>query len=162
MGMVGEGKPSQELGHIYKTVLHQRGYGFGQRPGNARFYLTNGFGWSEALAKVFTFAKPLLEKGMQYLGQKAFGTVANIAQDALNGENILGATKKHVTDTAEDIFAQAPGAIMSSVLKRAGLKRKRIIQQSSGQLVTSARRAKRQRRAVGNGLHQKYPALDKI
>lgn len=158
--IVGSGAPGPEMGSIYKSVLHQRGYGFGQRPGFGSYRMKTGFGWNEALAMVFKFAKPLIARGLKYLGKRAVATASSVAQDAFAGENILSSAKKHITETASDVFAKAPGAIVSSILKGSGQKRKGTIQQSSGQLVASARQKKRKK--TGRGLLKTYPTLHKI
>lgn len=164
--VVGEGAGSDDdgddIGDIYRSVMYQRGYGLGHN--EIDFTRTHGLGFGETFASLMSFAKPLLTKGLQYFGKQAVNTAANIAQDAIAGENIGQSAKRHLVDTAEDIFARAPGAIMENVFNSRGPSRKRASRPSAGELVASSRRRlyNKKRRMTGAGLLKEYPALERI
>jgi hypothetical protein len=162
--LVGQGIMDDDngIGDVYRSVLYQRGYGLGD---DFDYSMTHGLGFADGLANLFRLAMPVIKSGMQFLGKKAVNTVANIAQDAIAGENIKDSAKKRITSVAGDIFAKAPSAIAHAFDKRRGLKRKSISSPRGDQLVTSARPVKRARKSrgqVGQGLLNIYPALKKI
>lgn len=166
MAVVGEGSAGSDngddIGYVYRTVPYQRGYGWGYH--EMDYMQTHGLGFGETIASLFNFAKPLVTKGLKFLGTTAVDTAANIAQDAISGENVGSAAKRRLTDAAEDIFARAPDVIMENVFKNRGSNRKRFIQPSAGELVASARRRghNKKKRITGRGLFDEYPALEKI
>lgn len=161
----GKGLPndSEEFGHIYRRILHQRGYGR---------HLQYGLGWGDAFGKIFNSIKPLLIKGLQYLGQTAVSTGANIASDVISGEDLSDAAKNRLTEAKEDLYAKAPGAVQSLVNsglqasnKGPSTRRKTLSRQSVGHLATSARIShthNRKRKKQGRGLHKSFPILSKF
>lgn len=163
--LIGEGIGDNDdnIGDIYRSIMYQRGYGFDDE--FVDYDATYGLGFGEVLSNVFRLATPLLKKGLQYLGNQAVSTVANIAQDAIAGQNVAESAKKHVSHAAGDVFAKAPAAIANSVLKTRGIKRG---PDSSLEDVNWGRRSRQKRirknirGKIGRGLLQEYPALKKI
>jgi hypothetical protein len=85
-------------------------------------------------------------------------TAANIAQDAINGENIKEAAKAHVTSATHDIFAKAPLALREALNKKPPTKRKAVGKLTPGKLVASARKKKK----ANSYNFEEYPALRKL
>lgn len=151
------------IGDVYHGVLYQRGYGLA--PHFHDYSDIHGLGFLDGMTSLFRFAMPLVKTGMRYLGGQAINTVADIARDALAGRDIKESAVRHATEVADDIFAKAPDAILEALgNKRRGLKRKPVIQQSAGKLVSAARikRPRQSGNIVGKGLMIKYPALEKL
>jgi hypothetical protein len=145
----------EDIGEVYRnSVLHQRGYGFFEE---YDFSDTYGVGFGDVIMQMLRVAAPVLKQGLtsglKMLGNTAVSTAANIAQDAIAGENVKDAAKKHVTAAAEEVFAKAPGIVSELMKKRNAEKRKANSRLSAGKLVASARRRRR--------LDQ-YPALEKL
>lgn len=152
----GMGDDDDNIGHVYKSVLYQRGFGIGHE---FDFGRVHGLGFADGLMSMIRMAMPVIKKGVQFLGNHAVSTVANIAQDAIAGENVKDSARKRVSEAAEDIFARVPQALAANVLKTQG--RKRLADSRSGKLVASGRwRAKRSRFAREN--FEDYPGLEKL
>jgi predicted house-cleaning noncanonical NTP pyrophosphatase (MazG superfamily) len=134
-----------DIGSTYRGVLYQRGFGGRFTDDYDEIY---GLGWGTTLKNLFNFAKPLFKQGAKYLGRKAVDTAANIANDAISGENIKESVKRRITDTGEEIFAKAPEVITQLVNKRQASK----IKTNKG----------RKRRKIGRGILQEYPGLKKL
>lgn len=154
--LYGEGFENPAIGPLYKSVMYQRGYGFGYTEPD--IYGTYGLGLGDTLSRVYQFALPIVKKGLQYLGKKAVGTVANIAEDAIKGRNIPESTKQHVTKATGEIFAKAPEAIAQVMDKRNGQTSSSISLKRSRKRVTSQPKRKK----FGKGLLATYPLLDKL
>lgn len=162
--LIGEGIADDDhIGDLYRSVLYQRGYGF---QGDVDYDMTYGLGFGDALSNLFRLAKPLLKQGLQYLGSQAVSTAANIAQDAIAGENLADSAKKHVSNVASDVFARAPGVIAQTVLKNRGIKRGADSSSEEANWIRPSKvRPKRSRKKtgkIGRGLFEEYPALRKI
>jgi hypothetical protein len=135
-----------DIGDTYRGVLYQRGFGNRFTYDYDELY---GLGWGSTLKSLFNFAKPLFKQGAKYLGRKAVDTVANIATDAISGENIKESAKRRIADTGEEIFAKAPEAITQLINKRPAAK-------------TKAPRGRYKRRKIGRGMLKEYPLLKKL
>jgi hypothetical protein len=137
---------SDDIGDVYKTVLHQQGFGYDVE---FDFDETYGLGLGSFFSSLFRAAAPILKTGAQaglkYLGNAAMDTVASIAQDAINGGNIKESAKKHAKGAVDDIFAKAPEIVLNAVQgnKNQNRKRKHVSQPSAGKLVASARKRNR-------------------
>lgn len=144
-----------EIGDLYRNnVLYQRGYGFSEE---YDFSDTYGVGFGDVIMQLLRAAGPVLKQGLtsglKMLGNTAVNTAANIAQDAIAGQNMKNSAKKHVTAAAEQVFAKAPGIVTELIKKRTAEKRKANSRPSAGKLVASARR----RRTL-----EEYPALKNL
>jgi hypothetical protein len=111
-------------------------------------------GWGDTLRSLFNFAKPLFRKGAEFLGRKAVDTVANIAHDAISGDNVKESAKRRLVDTGQEIFAKAPEAVVQ-LMGNKSKKQKRSAPSTS-------RAVGKKRRKIGHGIMKKYPALGKI
>lgn len=139
---LGKGVANEDVGSIYKAILHQRGYGLRD------FDEINGYGfWND----LWEIGKPMLTKGLKYLGSLGVDAVSDIAHNALEGKNIRESAKERFEKVKDDIVAQVPGAIRSVFgntnspeYKRRGKKRKPNSQQSPGAIVASARKKRSQ------------------
>ena len=160
---VGAGLKGHEVGDVYRTVLYQRGFGMNHAIDLRR---THGLGFADGLLSLFRSAVPVLgpalKSGMKYLGNQAVTTAANIAKDALNGDNVVQAANRRIgeaaVNAAQDIFAR-PGP---QSVNRRGTKRRGVSQVSAGRLVASARSSKKVKRGRGVSLASEYPALAKF
>jgi hypothetical protein len=154
--VIGEGfGEKDEIGEVYRNnVLYQRGYGFSEE---YDFSETYGVGFGDVLMQLFRIAAPVVKKGLtsglKMLGNTAVNTAANIAQDAIAGDNVKTSAKKHVSAAAEEVFAKAPMIVTELIKKRNAEKRKAASRPSAGKLVASARRRRRL---------DEYPALEKL
>jgi hypothetical protein len=137
-----------DIGDTYRGVLYQRG--FGNRFVYDDYDEIYGLGWGSTLKNLFNFAKPLFTQGAKYLGKKAVDTVANIASDAIAGENIKESAKRRITDTGEEIYAKAPEAISRLVSKRSA---------PQPQTAKARSRSRYKKRKIGRGMLQEYPVL---
>ena len=152
------------IGGVYRGILYQRGYGLGQYNYSDR----HGLGFMDGLAGFARFILPSVKNGLKYLGSQAVETVANIAQDAIAGNDIKNSAKRRVREAAQDIFAKAPKAIMQAVSgdKSRGVKRRALSHKNAGKLVASARqptkRPKKSQNIVGKGLLEQFPALQRL
>jgi hypothetical protein len=150
----GLGSPD-EIGDVYRSsVLYQRGFGFGEEYDLSETY---GLGFGDSIMQLFRLAAPVLKKGLtsglKMLGNTAVNTAANIAQDAIAGENVKESAQKHVSAAAEDVFARAPAMVTALLKKSRANKRKSSSRPSAGRVVASARK----RRVL-----QEYPGLEKL
>lgn len=156
---------AQSVGGVYRGVLYQRGYGLGQY---YNYSDRHGLGFMDGLASFARFLLPSMKSGLKYLGNQAVETVANIAQDAIAGNNLKDSATRRVRETTQDIFAKAPEAIIQAVNgnKSRGTKRRTVSYESAGKLVASARRppkrSKKAKHIVGKGLLQQFPALQRL
>ena len=159
----GGGLKGNDIGDVYRTVLYQRGFGMTHAFNLRR---THGLGFADGLLSLFRSAVPVLgpafKSGMKYLGNQAVTTAANIAKDAINGDNVIQAANRRISEAAshaaQDIFARpAPQSV-----NRRGTKRRAVSQVSAGRLVTSARNSKKVKRGGGGSLVSEYPALAKL
>ena len=154
--VVGSGLGDRnEIGEVYRNnILHQRGYGFSDE---YDFSDTYGVGFGDAIMQFLRVAGPVLKKGLtsglKMLGNTAVNTAANIAQDAIAGQNVKDSARKHASAAAEEVFAKAPAIVTELIKKRTAEKRKANSRPSAGKLVASARR----RRTL-----EEYPALGKL
>lgn len=160
----GGNDPGDDIGNVYKSVLYQRGYGFDQE---IDYNNTYGLGFASNLATFFRMAMPTLKSGLKFLGRQAVNTAANIANDAIAGENIKDSARKHTKATAEDLFARAPSALLKIINKRgSGNSRKRIRYPTLNWQTSGKKKNKRVNlsttRKVGHGLLEEYPALGRI
>lgn len=92
------------IGHIYEAPRpYFRGRGLA---GPA--YSIRGDGIGNILGRLFKWSQPLLRR----LGQKVFDSAANIAtnvaQDAIQGENIIESTKKHGSVEGKQFLKEIP------------------------------------------------------
>ncbi len=156
---------NKHIGGVYKGVLYQRGYGLGQY---YDYSGRHGLGFVDGLMSLARLVMPTMKTGLKYLGNQAVETVANIAQDAIAGKELKEAAKQRVQETAKDIFAKAPAAIVQAIGgdKSKAVKRRAVSHKSAGRLVASARRpakrAKKSQSLVGKGLLEQFPALEKL
>lgn len=149
---VGKGIAKDDVGAIYRAILHQRGYG-------ARdFDEMNGYGFWQDL---WSMGKPLLTKGLKYLGSLGVNTVSNIAHDAMEGKNIKEAAQDRFQEAQDDIVARVPGTVKdifgdnkSRGYKRRGRKRGANSRQSAGAIVAAAREKRSK-----NDSREKFPGL---
>lgn len=149
-----------DIGKVYQSVLYQRGFGFNNLDD---FRMTHGLGFADGLMNMFKTALPYLKTGLQYLGKQAVNTAAGIAKDTLMGDNIRDAAKKHATQAAGEIFAEAPNIILDSVMNKRGTKRKAGSSTKALNQRTSVLRSKKAKRGKrGFGILKTYPALENI
>jgi hypothetical protein len=144
------------IGDVYRGVLFQRGYGLGYNA--ADVYAMQGLGFQDVLSSLFRVVSPYLQSGLRYLGNEAVSTVANIAKDAINGENVKEAAKQRTANTAEEIYAKAPDAIARVFNKKNGTVKRRASPFHTSTSVTSLQK----KRKFGRGLLREYPVLEKI
>jgi hypothetical protein len=102
----GGGGPSPNIGEIYEGINFQRGFGSSEM-----WEAQNGSGLSSGLAAIARFALPLLKNGLKYLGNTAVSTAADIAKDAISGENVKKAAKRRFEESAEEVLGKVPGAL---------------------------------------------------
>jgi hypothetical protein len=95
------------IGHIYEAprpYFHGRGL-------TGPAYSLRGAGFGNILGRLFKWSQPLLRR----LGQKVFDSAANIAtnvaHDAIQGENIIEATKKHGSEEGKQFLKEIPEQI---------------------------------------------------
>lgn len=158
-GITGEGADMDSIGSVYRSVLHQRGYGLN---GRFRYNTRYGLGFADVMGGIFRMMQPLFKSGLQFLGNQAVNSAANIAKDVISGTNLKEAAKSELSSAAGEVFAKAPDAI-SKVIKQVGKKRKPV--SSIGSVVqrpSDKKRSKISAPKVYGGLLKKYPALGKI
>ncbi len=89
---------------VFRGYSNQRGYGLGGI--FKKFY--------KFIMPLFkTHALPMLKKGAEVVGTEAIKTAANIANDAISGQNIKEASQKHVHDAINNLSTQAQESLQS-------------------------------------------------
>ena len=83
LSQIGRGMP------VFRGVRYQRGHGLGN-----------------VLRNLTKFALPFLKKGLKAVGKQAVRTGMNIAQEAMQGQNIKAATKRHLSQGLTDLVTQ--------------------------------------------------------
>lgn len=109
---------NQADGSVFRGAAFQKGYGLGG-----------------AFRRFFTWFLPLLKEHTlpiaKNFGKEIVQNVANIANDAINGENIEESAKKHVENSMKKINQSGKGYIKKRNLKntklKSNLKNKRLI-----------------------------------
>ena len=97
-----------KIGHIYSAAsrFRERGHGL-----VGPFYSFRGDGFGTFLSRLFQWSQPLLK----ILGQKAIDSAgniaANVASDAIQGENILESVKKHGAAEGKQLIGDVPGVV---------------------------------------------------
>lgn len=166
MAMGGGFKPgdSDEIGQVYKSILHQQGFGFS--PEMYDYDETYGLGLGQMFSKLFRAAAPAVKSGLKYLGKTAVGTVADIAKDALNGDDLKESATRHVQNALGDVFAKAPELLRANTAgqwnKSGSRKRQAVSHPSRGKLVASARRGNKRRRQAQSYDLDEYPGLHRL
>ena len=74
---------------IFRGVRYQRGHGLGNM-----------------LRSLTKFALPFLKKGVKAVGKQAMRTGMNIAQEAMQGQNIKTAAKRHLSQGLTELVTQ--------------------------------------------------------
>lgn len=158
---VGGGVPPEDIGSVYRSILHQQGYGL------RNFNEVQGLGfWSD----LWAMGRPLMHEGLRYFGAKAVDTASNIAQDAINGKNVKDAIETRFKEAKHDVIAKVPGAVKgavrnlfakdenmeSALMHKENRKRRRPTSHLSPGILATAARSKR-RKIVGQGI---FPALE--
>lgn len=114
-GGVGYNVDEDSIGPLYKSVHFQRGFGFGYV--DPFPYEKYGLGFGDTISNLFRMAVPYLKQGLKHLGKKAVDTVAHVAHDALEGQNIPEAIKSHAGTAGRELIAKVPRAF-SEVLDK--------------------------------------------
>jgi hypothetical protein len=140
----GELDERDSIGHLYKSINFQRGYGVGYI--DPFPHETYGLGFGDTISNLFRMAVPYLKQGLKHLGKKAVDTAANVAYDALEGQNIPEAVKTHVGTTAREIVARAPEVISEVLDKSRGNMDKTSSASENLSVKTTPRRQQRKRR----------------
>ena len=83
LSQIGRGIP------VFRGVRYQRGHGLGN-----------------VLRNLTKFALPFLKKGVKAVGKQAVRTGMNIAQEAMQGQNIKAAAKRHLSQGLTDLITQ--------------------------------------------------------
>ena len=83
--------------------LNQRGRGMATFTG-ARYQRGHGLG--NILRSLTKFALPFLKKGAKAVGKQAMKTGMNIAQEAMLGQNIKKAAKRHLSQGLTELVTQ--------------------------------------------------------
>jgi hypothetical protein len=115
----GEIEERESIGPLYKSINFQRGYGVGYV--DPLPYEKYGLGFGDTISNLFRMAVPYLKHGLKHLGRKAVETVANVAQDAIEGQNVPESMKLHAGTTARELMAKAPEALSRIINKNEGL-----------------------------------------
>jgi hypothetical protein len=114
----GEIEERDSIGPMYKSINFQRGYGIGYV--DPMPYEKYGLGFGDTISNLFRMAVPYLKRGLKHLGRKAVETAANVAQDAIEGENVPESMKLHAGATARELMAKAPEAFSRIINKNDG------------------------------------------
>ena len=157
---------SDEIGELYRSVLHQRGYGLNtEMMDHDHVY---GLGFGELMGRLFRAAAPHLKSGLKYLGKSAVVTAANVAEDAINGADIKESAMKHVgdavSDAAGEVFARAPKFLgeVSGFKSGKAKKRPAVTKETPGRLVARARSKSKRKRARVTYNPSDYPGLARL
>lgn len=164
----GGGLGDDDIGSLYKSIQFQQGYGFGYM--DPFPYESYGLGFGESISSLFRMAIPYLKEGQTYLGKKAVNTVANIANDAIEGKSVPESAKRHVYEAADDVFAKAPAHLAQIANKRGRSQIKSVNHSDASASATTPQRrgttGVRKRLRLGSnartGLLKTYPALNNI
>ena len=98
MQQIGSGLP------VFKGSRYQKGMGLGS--------MFRSF--FRCILPVFkTHALPAIKSGAKAVGSEAVRSVANIATDAINGQDIEESAKKHAIDSFNTLSTKAKQAIQS-------------------------------------------------
>ena len=65
-----------------------------------------GHGLGNMLRSLTKFALPMLKKGVRSVGKQVLKTGMNIAQDAMHGQNIKSAAKRHLSQGITELVTQ--------------------------------------------------------
>ena len=150
--------PSDQIGDVYRSVLYQRGYGYGN---DFDYSAVHGLGFMDGIMRLFRLAMPAVKSGLQYLGKQAVTTAADVATDAILGRNVNKSAKERVSAAATNIVAKAP-AFLTEVNKSMGLKRSATSIDTAGSRSSRppAKKPKKKKRKIGRGLLNTYPGLE--
>lgn len=153
----GGAQGGQDFGDVYKSILHQRGFGLDYGMDLDETYGTGLMSFLAPLGRAIgPILMPFLKSSMKTLGGEVLNAASNVAKDVVTGKSLGQSAKDNFSaaaqNVAEDVFARAPALIDNFRNKR----RKRVSRVSAGKVVAS-KRAK-----VGRGVLETYPALSKI
>lgn len=149
----------ENIGNVYKSVLYQRGYGLDHK---IYYHQTYGLGFADTLQGLIRLVAPVFKSGLRYLGSQAVNTAANIAQDVISGSNVKEAAKTHVTNTAGEIFAKAPEALVDVIKTVKGKRPALSVPETAEGVTPSFKKRRVAGRYKKRKLSSSYPALEKI